>query len=605
MRRLLLAAAVLAALLPGGCGIPDGSDVRVIGPGPSSGSYSTDDGSPPIQVTRDASSDPDQFARYFLQAAAGDPETAVNRVKEFLSPEARAAFKPTSKAVQVVRLVENPLYTPGDNYVTLTIQQVGQLQSNGLLDPTSDPKPEKLNINFDRVPGQTGLFVTKAPPVLLLSDVALSTFYQRHTIYFWNNQYTGLVPDVRYMPVSVPTVQQPTTILNWLTAGPADWLQDAVQPLPQGAAASGNIPAINNNRLVITLNAQTVPPDDPKALDRLRQQLQWSLRPLEPQTLELRIEHQDPVSFTRAAYQDSNAASRLADVPERFVIYNGVIRRLSESPRAVNAVPVLKPDANRGIQSAAMSTSGSHTFAAVVVGANGGQTLRVASAPVDSEADLRVVKGVSGSLGHPAWAITTPGSATGAVGLITANGRLYSFGPDGSPAQPVEWQGGDPGPIAAVSVAPDGYRVALVSRGKLYRAVLTAGGDGIALTTPEQILPPGLRSLSAVAWSSEGWLAVAGVLTENNRVSVMDTTIDGAIPYTRLSDIGKKPVTYLTAYPANPVTREEYSASESYVADGVAWDVLSEPLRITAADLAGPAGSQSAGTTPSAPFFLN
>jgi hypothetical protein len=604
MRRLLLTAAVLATLVLGGCGIPDHSDVRVVGPGPSAGSYASDDGSPPIHVTRDASTEPDQFARYFLQAAAGDPGTAVDRVKEFLSPAARAAFKPASKVVQVVRLVENPLYTPGDTYVTLTIQHVGQLQGDGWLKPSSDPKLERLNLHFDRIPGQSGLFVTKAPG-MLLSDVALSTFYQRHTIYFWNNDYTGLVPDVRYMPMSVPTVQQPTTIMSWLTDGPADWLKDAVQPLPQGAGAEGVIPAINNNRLQITLNAQSVPPDDPKALDRLRQQLQWSLRPLEPATLELKIGNQDPVRFIGAPYKDSNAASRLADAPERFVIYNGVIRRLSESPQAVTAVPVLKPDANRDIQSAAMSRSGRQTFAAVVVTANGGQSLRVASAPVDSDADLRVVRGLSGSLGHPAWAVTTPGSAAGAVGLITANGRLYSFGLDGSPAQPVEWPGEDPGPIAAVSVAPDGYRVALVARGKLYRTVLTAGADGIALSTPEQILPPGLRSLSAVAWSSEGWLAVAGVLTENNRVSVMDMTIDGAIPYTRLSDIGRKPVTYLAAYPANPLSGEEYSDSESYVADGVAWDVLSEPLRITVADLAGPAGSPSAGNTPSAPFFLD
>src|SRR3954452_2045632 len=171
MRRLLLTAAGLATLVLGGCGIPDHSDVRVIGPGPSAGSYASDDGSPPIHVTRDASTEPDQFARYFLQAAAGDPGTAVDRVKEFLSPAARAAFKPASKVVQVVRLVENPLYTPGDTYVTLTIQHVGQLQSDGWLKPSSDPKLERLNLHFDRLPGQSGFFVTKAPG-MLLSDVA-------------------------------------------------------------------------------------------------------------------------------------------------------------------------------------------------------------------------------------------------------------------------------------------------------------------------------------------------------------------------------------------------------------------------------------------------
>ena len=606
MRRVLLAVAVLAALVLGGCGIPDDSGVQVLGPGPSALPAFGGDNSP-VQFTQDATTDPGTFVDYYLQAAAGDPEGALGRVKKFLAPEVRASFKPQTTDIQVVHLVEDPLITSGTtDVVHLDVQTIGTLKDDGVLIPSSDPTPTHMSLVLASR-GESGLFVAErspVPPALLMTDVALNTFYQPRTIYFWNTDNTGLVPDVRYMPLSVPTVQQPTTILNWLTGGPADWLRGAVRNLLTGATVLDNIPAISDDRLQIRLSAQAVPPGDDKALDRLRRQLQWSLRPLLPRTLELKIGNQNPVSYTDAEYLSSNAASRLLDEPERFVIFNGVIRRLSESPRAVAGVPLLRPAANRNIQSAALSTSTTHTFAAVVA-VNGASTaLRAAAAPTGQEADLKAVRGLSGALGHPVWAVTSPGDADTAVGLITANGRLYSFGTDGSPAQQVEWQGGDPGAVTAVSVAPDGHRVALVAGGRLYRTVLTVSGDGVQLAAPAEIMPSTLRSVAAVAWSSEQDLVVAGVRTAENRVTVTDATIDGVLGESRLKDIGTEPVTYLAAYPASPGGRTDIAKWVSYVAAGVAWEAYSEPVKIVPSFVAGQTGSVPAGTTPTAPFFL-
>ena len=183
------------------------------------------------------------------------------------------------------------------------------------------------------------------------------------------------------------------------------------------------------------------------------------------------------------------------------------------------------------------------------------------------------------------------------------NGRLYSFGVNGAKARPVEWQG-EPGAVAAVAVAPDQRRVALVSGGKLYRAVLGVSGDGVTLSTPEQLSAPTLSAVTAVAWSSEDWLVVAGVRADG-RVSIMDLSIDGALQNDRLPDIGDKPVTYLTAYPANPSTGREQTGLVSYTAAGSAWDALSAPFPILASGLVGVTGNQPAKLTPTAPFFLD
>ena len=82
-----------------------------------------------------------------------------------------------------------------------------------------------------------------------------------------------------------------------------------------------------------------------------------------------------------------------------------------------------------------------------------------------------------------------------------------------------------------------------------------------------------------------------------NPQGMRDTRLEG-------SPIGTEPVTYLTAFPANPVTREENSDAESYVAAGVAWDVLGDPVRILAKDVI-PQQGDPAGAVPSEPFFLN
>jgi len=603
MRRLI-ALVALITLLAGGCGIPDNSGVTVVGNGPSGGLPAGDDGVVPDQNTRESTAEPAQLVKYYLQAAAGDPEGALGRVKAFLSPEAATAFKPAAD-LRVIRLTEPPLYTPGDPEIKVTAQLVGLLKSNGVLEPTPDPSPvaSKYQIRVGPVKGEDGLFVTDAPQALMITDDALNLFYQRRTIYFWNTAYTALVPDVRYMPKMVPTAQQPTIILSWLANGPASWLADSVQSLPAGTAARDNVPAKTNDTLQVNLTAQALPPNDDKAPDRLRRQLQWSLRPLMGQTLELRVGHEDPVKYGTTDYWTSNPSYRLANSPERFVIYGGAVRRLADSARLTDPLPLLKPADNKNITAAAMSASATHTFGALVTG----KRLRVASAPTGEVGDFKDVTGLRGTLGRPLWAITADGDPDGAIGLITVDGRLYSFGPKGGPAKRVQWQA-DPGLIAAISVAPDAHRVALVANGRLYRTTLTIGDDGLSLDAPEQLMPPTLASVAAVAWSSEGWLTVAGVRTDR-RVSIMDVSVDGVLQTPRLPDIGDKTVSYLTAYPASPLntnnSNTENSPSVSYTAVGQAWDVFSAAVQITTANLAGPTPTAPPDSVPTAPFYLD
>ncbi|MCA2215563.1 LpqB family beta-propeller domain-containing protein [Jidongwangia harbinensis] len=596
--RSWLIAAAATALLAGGCGIPDNSDVLAVAPGPSIGTSPGGDNSP-TRNNREDTTDRAQFLKFYLSAAAGDPDGAVGRVKQFLSPAAAETFK-AAVDVRVIRLAEEPLINPGSDQISFKAQQVGVLDANGILTPSGDATVTNYTITVQSsVGGSPGLFVTKPPPGLLISDEALTQFYRPRTVYFWNTEHTSLVPDLRYLPASVPATQQPTEIIRWLANGPSPLIRDAVDTLPQGTTVVGNVPAASNDKLQIALTGQAVPPEDPAALDRLRRQLMWSLRPNLPKVLELTVGHNDPVEYDSNDYLSSNAAYRLADEPERFVVYQGQIRRLARSAYAQEAVPLLRPEANRNVRSAAFSSTNTRTYAAVVVAEGSGTSLRVASARTGELADLRRVT-LRGQIGPPVWVVTPDQPEGTGTGLVVAGNQLYSFTTNGGAARRLTWPEGG-GRITAVAVAPDGHRVAAIVDGRLYLAALVTAGDGWELGTPQLLRTP-MRTHTAVDWSSEGWLAIGGIREQNNRVAIMDVSIDGAQRSERLNDLGSVTVSYLTAYPAAPDSA--HSDSVVYVASGAAYEALVDPTPIGPADLADPVADPPAGAAPTAPLFL-
>ena len=597
MRRAPWAVALVAGLVLTGCGIPDATDVQPLRPGPSTGVSSGDD-TAPTRSLRSETEDRSEFVLNYLEAAAGDFEKAAERVKEFLTPNEAVTFKATSD-IRVVRLTEPPLVEPGQEDVRINVQGVGTLGAKGVLQPTSGG-PETYNLKLREVEGQQGLFVSKPPGVLLLSVEALEKFYEQRTIYFWNSDRTGLVPDVRYMWRGVPDEQQPTEIIDWLTTGPSPLIAPVVEALRAGTKPIGNVPAVKDDTLQISLSGQAVPTDDPTAEDRLQRQLRWSLRPDLPGALQLSVEQRDTRVYTGADYLSSNPAYRQIAEPERFAVYGGQVRRLARSYNAAQPVPVIAPEANRAVVQAALSASGSRSWAALVTtGSRGRTTLRVGAAGPGEHAALRPVAGLPVRMGRPVWAKSPVGADTGTVGLVPADGRLYWFGPDGAPATPVSWPGG-PRKITAVAVAADAHRIAVLADGKLFVAGLSINEDGPQMTQPWAIRTL-LTDLTAVDWSSEGTLVVAGKRAASGRVAIMEVSIDGATQTDRLSDLGSSPVTHLSSLPAGPTGGE--SGSIAYVLGGAAYDEIN-PNKISVDDLAEPVADPPADVQPLAPFFL-
>ncbi|MFF0367294.1 LpqB family beta-propeller domain-containing protein [Micromonospora sp. NPDC005087] len=584
-----------ALLLGGGCGIPASSDVRVDGKGGTATEAGRDNGRRSEPPTRTASgSDIDAFVRNFLDAAAGEPDRAYERVKLFVAPEHQTQLKEkkgSEVALNVVRLREAVFTGNSDSTTTVKIkvQQLGLLRANGTLaPPVATETGYEFRVRSAAFGGddeRAGLYVLDPPNVLLLSDNALQRYYQDESIYFWSSDGSRLVPDQRYLPAAVPDERRVNEVVKWLVGGPSDWLRPGVVGLPDRTELVNNATGANN-RWEVNLDMSG---DDQTQIDRLITQLAWSLGDLRGE-LALRIRNNSLPVQDLDARRNSDQLYPITDGPQRFGVYEGAIRPLDFAGEPSGAVP-LSAEVNRNIVSAGLARAEGRILAAMVVNSGKGRhRLAVGTGP-----GLKRSGNDYASISRPVW-LRTVDSRPGR-GLVVADGRLYRFDEDAGMYQvPLNLPTAE---VTAVAASLDGQRVALIAGGRLYVAAVNLDGGGVSIGPPRALVTS-LTSLSALDWSGEDRLVVAG---SAGQPAIYGLSVDGALETPLKTDVGAK-VNHLTAYPTN---REVPSPSGGYMyeANGVAY--RSSPFeRIEAArvrDIAPPpAGLRP--SNPSAPFFL-
>ncbi|HWG99399.1 MAG TPA: hypothetical protein VNV66_08760 [Pilimelia sp.] len=594
-------AALVAAGLLAGCGVPGETDVVIEGPGQRPGRGTVDEGvsEPP---GRTAARTAAELVDNFLMAAAGPPDSAADRVRPFLPDH--ASWQP-AREVLVVRVdAGGPSITRGRDgfHVALGVTHLGVLTRSGAVEPLPDSRRARATYRFTvaELERPTGLFVINPPPVLLLSDVALDRYYEQRTLYFWSRtDRATLVPDLRYVPRRVPTSQRPTEVIRALLAGPAQWLAPAVEALPERASLVGNVPDPAGGQFVVEL-AKAADTGNDRDIDRLAVQLRWSLRPrggADPD-LELKID-QVRRRYTGTAYLGANGAYRAGVDPEPFCVHQGQVRRLGNPPSGAPQLADLPAASNTGVRSAALTRRDGGTVAALVRGGPGGRPVLdvITMAGPGGASERRIVfdRRVR-QLGPPAWL------AGGRVGLIVADGRVYSFSAELPAARPLDLPGG----VTAIAVPPDGRRLAYLRSGRLYVAALVREDPVVNVGLPRPV-PTSLGRLTGVGWSQQDWLVVAGKRADG-RLAFVDLTVDGAVESAqRGQGQGTADVSHLAAATDDP-TDGSGAGQVMYVANQLAYVLFSDEKQLTAADLAGgqPQGTPATGVDSlAAPFFAS
>jgi hypothetical protein len=235
-------------------------------------------------------------------------------------------------------------------------------------------------------------------------------------------------------------------------------------------------------------------------------QLAWTLRPLIlPRRLQVRIEGR-PVSFDGRRSHSPDDFGRLNGVPQGtdgaigYYLRGGEVFRLAQegTPEVhVGSDDDNEDDNDPPVVSAAMSRAAD--LAAVVREQNGRWSLWVGRRSGPSRTiRYHEVSGLPpGPIGAPEWAAGI-GSAPGSF-LVTVAGAVYQVEP-GKRAVTVSTR--SIGRVDELSVAPDGFRVAVISRGRLYLGGLVQDGDKVILQELRPVTDQ-FRHAVDVAWRTE------------------------------------------------------------------------------------------------------
>ena len=218
----------------------------------------------------------------FLKSTVGGGEPAVAQAEAFLTPPAKDAWNPQNPDdLTVIHIVGGPAEGVGASGrvpVTVDYQMVGQLTGSGRVDELSRPVGGRMTFWVVRNPDNpSGLRIDEvqnAPGGLLISDLALTDIYRIQPVYFWDTNYQQLIPDLRYLPLTLSETDRANRLVQWVQQGPSPWLIPPARVLPSGVAPQNVV--IREGKYVVNLTVEATAGGQ-ETFDRLLRQLQWSL----------------------------------------------------------------------------------------------------------------------------------------------------------------------------------------------------------------------------------------------------------------------------------------------------------------------------------------
>jgi hypothetical protein len=596
---LALALTVLVAVA--GCGVPHSSNPVVVGEATPKGA--SNDRAPTPRQGPDRTIDAQELVRRYLRAAAGGNEVgqdpgamdgAANFARSFFTAAARSTWSPGQDITVVRTRVSLPVVTPGGTRVDVSMQPIGRLNSHGTIEPGAESVAQPYQFTVVQADDGPGLRIANPPPGMLLSDEGLDSLYDVRPIYFWDTGNRTLVPDLRYITKSTSSVNRDVTLAGWLRDGPSAYLRQAVNPVPAAIEIKDRL-VLDGSRLRVNLSAKAASVQ-PQLL-KFVVQLRWTLRWLQG-AVDLQIEgqRQDLSTNDALTYNPAAVADGQKD-PPRFSVVDGQVRQLGGDPVRL---PALNSDVNTSVVSAAILRGSAQQVA--LVRQDGAGRVRLwlgayrANIPQYGGTDL-----VAGTMSRPVW-LAEPSPRV----LVAANGRLYDVPFEGR--QPVDETPPGIRAVTAVSVAPDGRRLALVADGRAYVGVVQNDQRSVSVTQVQEVRT-GLSDVTGIAWSREEWVVVAGRAGQS---ALVEATIDSAlIEPLQLRNVPGPTVTRVAALPA--VRAADPPRGERGLilleANGRSYNVFSASVEEVSpeppAPIPTPSTTPAKQPVPTSPFFLD
>lgn len=229
----------------------------------------------PSPPQRDA--DPETILQGFIDAATGTEDNyAVAR--QYLMPEFAERWQP-QQSVLIREGIESfiPFSQDGmDPRVDYVATIGGSVDASGHF--AQFPQSQSVTLSYTFQQDAEGQWrIADGPDGIVLSAADFDVLFSQHSLYFFDQTTTFLVPDVRWF---ASRSQTSTRIISALLAGPSEWLQGAVRSaFPEGTALSelSAVTVDDDGVAVIDLSDEALTASDAQ-LRLMRQQAEQSLR---------------------------------------------------------------------------------------------------------------------------------------------------------------------------------------------------------------------------------------------------------------------------------------------------------------------------------------
>ncbi len=209
---------------------------------------------------------PEEILRGFVDAATS-PAGNWAIAREFLTADFSRQWVP-SKATYIdegARLV----IPSGVDSLRLTTTVTSTVDDLGVYSGNSGTNVPDLSYSFVQVGGQWR--ISQGPAGVVIDRATFPKVYAQNTLFFYNSDFTGLIPDVRWFP---SRSSESTRVVKALLAGPSDWLSTsgaAVSAIPVGAALMADSVPVDGGVASINFNSQTVKAKEGLSMLILRQ----------------------------------------------------------------------------------------------------------------------------------------------------------------------------------------------------------------------------------------------------------------------------------------------------------------------------------------------
>lgn len=572
--RVVLALCAGAALLVGGCASIPGSTL------PQHADLQNGNVSPSI-AQPPANADPLSIVRDFIDNN-GDPTNVHAAARGYLAKSAQATWNTGSKPSSVLIINDSFSTNYGDEAtvsadlddVDVNTTLVGTLNPDGSFTPPTIGDATAYGYSMQvhkQSDGQWRILNPKSQ--LMMTQTDFERFYRQVPVYFFDQGWNALVPDLRY--VVGDSVSLPGRIVQLLLGGPSQPLRDAVlDAIPAGATLKTNVTVSSTNEVYLNLAGLQTLPNNTRQL--MIAQFVASL-----QTYGSSV----TVDVEGVALVPGHSTWRAADLPAYLpyvgpnatgmVVSKGRIYNLSNG----QPIPGVTGDGAYDVVTAAQSPDGQELAAVTKVDSSTDELRVGALKTVES-----TVKNLTGkTFTRPTW---EPSDASGdpsrALWTVVdgAVERVVSNSKDGWATSPVDANELQQyGPITDLRLSSDGARVVVAAGGHLLIGSVVMNQGAAAIKQVR--LMPSLTGVTKVDWLDQD--------------QVVATTNQAGAPVQRVSADGEEIDPYSPANLTSAITA--LAASQSgpvLVTDSAGMWSITEPTGYWFP----PTHNQSAGAIP-------